>query len=172
MSIQPLRRHFLLDQRHGEDGQHVFRRDRFQGLGIDDRRKWSWHVRNDVIPLFRYLFFVEEDLGVHEVFPFRYFLLEVILDSDEAGLLADNVETVDLCQCRLYRALSRLVGHYHNRHRRRVARLMGGLDHGFDTDAIFSEGSGYGGQHARFVQGAEPQHVFADDFGHGLDRQA
>ena len=36
---------------------------------------------------------------------------------------------------------------------------------------MLAEGAGDGGQHARFVQGAEPEHVLAADLGHGLERQ-
>ena len=78
---------------------------------------------------------------------------------------------VDLFQGGLHRPLTSLVGLDHDRYRGRVTVLVGGLDHGFYADAVIAESAGYGCQYARFVEGAETQHVFADDVGHRLERQ-
>ena len=61
--------HLLLDQRHGEDGQHVVRGERFEGLGIDDRRQGTRHVGDDVVPLPGDLVFAEKNFGIHVVSP-------------------------------------------------------------------------------------------------------
>ena len=63
----PLRRHFLLDQRHGEQRGEIAGADRLAGSGMEHRRRRVRHVRHDVVPGFRYFRVLEEKLHLHRV---------------------------------------------------------------------------------------------------------